>query len=222
MTVTSKEKSDYISSFEYDPELADERFAVVKEFASDREAWIRSWAAVQLVNYDSEQAKEILLHLTKDKDYLVRTEAYDSLSAFPYEDVAQVLKCAITRERSGLARGYAIMSWAVILYEMDDFSKEDILFLKKRRKAEGSYHCILDCCYALYILGDKSSLKGMLFFLNSKNYQNRCGAISLLRLIVDEENKEQITDAVIQLLSKEQSLSVKDNAERLLIELRGG
>lgn len=220
--MTNEEKLNYISNFEYDPELTNERFAVIKEFSTDHEYSLRSWAAQQLVDYSGEEAKNILLRLTRDKDYLVRTEAYDSLSAFPYEDVAQALKRAITHERSGLARGYAIMSWAVVKFEMDAVAKEDIQFLKKRRKAERSYHCILDCCYALYILGDKSALKGMLFFLNSKNYQNRCGAINLLRLIFDDDNKEQITDAIVQLLSKEEWVSVRGSAERFLQELRGG
>ena len=219
--MTYKEKNEYICGFEYDPELAAERFPIIKEFAFDNANWIRSWAAQQLVDYNNEEAKNILLHLTRDRDYLVRTEAYDSLSAFPYEDIAQVLKQAITHEKSGLARGYAIMSWAVVIYEMDAVTKEDIQFLKKRRKTEKSYHCILDCNYALYILGDKSALKGILFFLNSKNYQNRCGAINLLRLMVADDNKMQIKDAIIQLLAKEEWLSVKDCAERFLEELEG-
>ncbi len=220
MVMTYDEKNRYICSFEYDPELAEERFPIIKEFAADSESWIRSWAAMQLVDYKSEEAKNILLYLTRDKDYLVRTEAYDSLSAFPSDDVVQVLKHAITHEKSGLARGYAIISWAVVIYEMDTATNEDIQFLRKRRKSERSYHCILDCYYALYILGDKSALKGMLFFLNSKNYQNRCGAINLLRLIVDEDNKDQITDAIVQLLSKEEWVSVRSSAEIFLEELK--
>lgn len=220
--MTYDEKNRYICCFEYDPELADERFPIIKEFAADSEDWVRSWAAQQLVDYDNEEAKDILLKLTRDKDYLVRTEAYDSLSAFACDEVAQVLKRAITHEKSGLARGFAIMSWAVVIYAMDAVTKEDILFLKKRRKTERSYHCILDCCYALYILGDKSALKGILFFLNSKSYSNRFGAINLLREVVDGDNREQISNALVQYIAKEELLSAKSTAKKFLEELRGG
>ena len=120
--------------------------------------------------------------LANDKDALVRTEAYDSLSGSPSKNMQKVLKQAIVHEPNALARSYAILSWADVTQALGVHKKQKKFLkqLKKLPKIKKSEHCMLSFYYAKYVLGHKKSLKKLLAFLNSSDYQICCCAVNLL------------------------------------------
>lgn len=66
--------------------------------------------AETLVESSDEKGEQILLRLTKDHDWLVRTDACDSLCISESVDTYNLLKEIAKKDTSGLVRGYAILS----------------------------------------------------------------------------------------------------------------
>ena len=80
---------------------------------------------------DPDDLYEVLLKLACDKDELVRTEAYDSLSRFPLPEVESFLKKAIKTEKDWLACSYAISSWVENALSLFEEHSDDIVFIKE-------------------------------------------------------------------------------------------
>lgn len=161
---------------------------------------------------------KIISVFANDKDALVRTEAYDSLSEFPSKNVQKFLKHAIIHESNALARSYAILSWVDITQTLG-VRKKQKKFLKQLKKLPNmkkSEPCMLNFYYAKCLFGHKKSLKKLLAFLNSSDYQIRCSALNVLQDIASPENRQYIEPSLEQLLQQEVCDSVSENATELL------
>ena len=191
----------------------------LQKMSISSDSFVRSEAARYLMNFTGEKVKNILIRLAGDKDGLVRVEALDSLSAFYSDDVENFLMNAVKAEIDELARSYAIMSWADVVFELRHNTPESSSFIDKIMASEKSRHCRLSCCYARYIFGDKAALDQMLQFLNDSDYHIRCSLINLLWEIEDSENKSRISEAVRKLLESEKNFAVRDIAERFLADI---
>ncbi len=110
--MTNDEKIYLLNQYDNIDIFSEAQFLTLQEFSSDPEGIIRSMVASLLVHFENKAAKDILIELARDKDELVRTEAYDSLSIFIFADVEEFLVTAIRTESDSLARSYAILSWA--------------------------------------------------------------------------------------------------------------
>jgi HEAT repeat protein len=217
--MTTEEKISLLNSYDDIAVLSNKHFLILQEFSSDSDSAVRSLVAPLLVDFINETSKNILLRLAQDDDLLVRTEAYDSLAVFSFNDVEDFLKNAIQKEGDSLARSYAILSWAdVVLLLQHDLSK-NISFLQEQNDKEKSSDCQLSWCYAQYVFGDKSVLDELLSFLKNENYQIRCAAISLLNEIADENNNKLIRNALTKLLIVEDTIAVQERAKRFLSKL---
>lgn len=217
-TISSQEKFHLLTKYEHASTLSKKDFKAIAAFSKDPDAFIRSICAKLLVNFVTPQAERLLLNLANDKNALVRTEAYDSLSVFPSKKVQKTLKKAILHEKNKLACSYAILSWADITQTLGVHKKQEKFLkkLKKLPKIKKSEHCMLSFYYAKYVLGHKKSLKKLLAFLNSSDYQICCCAVNLLWDIVSPENRQSIKQALEQLLQREVCASVSENAAELL------
>lgn len=215
---TFQEKWAFLTKYENKPVLTKKNIKRICALANDKDALIRGRCAKLLVNTSASKAKHVLLTLADDKDALVRTEAYDSLSGFPSKHVQKVLKQAIVHEPNALARSYAILSWADITQALGVHKKQKKFLkqLKKLPKIKKSEHYMLSFYYARYVLGNKKSLKKLLAFLNSSDYQICCCAVNLLWDIVSPENRQSIKQALEQLLQQEVCASVSENVTELL------
>lgn len=217
--MTTEEKNNLLNSYNDIEALSSEHFSILQEFSNDADSTVRSRVAPFLVDFINEKTKTILIKLAEDDDPLVRTEAYDSLAVFPFNDVEIFLKKAIQKENDQIARSYAILSWSDVAILLQHCSAENILFLHKQKNKEKSSDCRLSWCYSQYIFGDKSVLEELLSFLKNENYQIRCATISLLNEIVDEGNNKLIRNAITKLLIAEDTIAVKERARRFLTEL---
>ena len=160
--------------------------------------------------------KAFCFGLAHDEDDLVRADAYDSLLVFPFADVLDLLEKAIICETDRLARSYAILSWVDVLVLQNDVTKEKLEFAIRVKENDKSVSCSLSWCYALYILGSKSSLKDSLRFLKNDDYRIRCSALSLLGDIIKSDNEAEIKEAVAILLLAESTEAVRSSAEQFL------
>ena len=125
-----QEKWVLLTKYESKPALTKKNTKSICVLSNDKDALIRGRCAGLLVHASASKAKRVLLTLACDKDALVRTEAYDSLSAFPSKHVQKVLKQAIVHEPNALARSYAILSWADVTQALGVHKKQK-KFLKQ-------------------------------------------------------------------------------------------
>jgi len=214
--MTEDEKVKLIDSLENIEELEDSHFEILRKLSLDGDEYIRSCCAALLINFENDESKLLLLQLAKDEDSFVRTEAYDSLGVFIDSDVANFLHSVITIELDGLARSYAILSWIDIVYMMSDNYDKEITFLKKIERSDNNSHCLLNCCYGLYLFGENGYLDKILSFLKHKNYQIRCSVLNLLKDIDDADNKEKIINSINIILISETSKAVISTAKEVL------
>ncbi len=214
--MTTDEKLALLYGYEDIP-LTNEHFLVLQSLASDRSRFVKGWVAKLLVGFETEASKHILIKLTQDKNFLVRTEAYDSLCIFAADDVAQFLKTAVEKETSAMARSYAILSWTDVKVALSNVSKEDVFFLEAHSKREQrSAFCRLHCYCGLYRFGDKTILEPILSFLKHRNYRMRCAAIHSLEELIDEDTRAVIVEAVAKQLPLETTVAVKSTIETFL------
>lgn len=214
-----KEKINLLAHYESITNLKSKHLKEILYFSKDKNAFVRSRAAALLVNFTNKNAKAALLKLARDKDTLVRIEAYDSLAVFEEKEVMDFLKTSIKQEKNKMACSYAILSWADIVATLNYELCESKLFVKKLKstsRMRASERCILSCCYAQYILGEKEQLNKIVSFMNSKNYQIRCAALNLMEDISNCDNKVFIKEQIEKLLSIEKTVAVITTAERVL------
>lgn len=210
------EKINFIDSLEDRRKLTNEQFTLLKLFSSDTDSFVRSRCAAILVNFETEQSKQLLLKLAKDQDEFVRTEAYDSLGIFIDEDIENILFYSIRTETDELAKNYAILSWINIVKVRSKINKEHIMLLKTLIQTEHSPYCRLACFYGLYIFGNEQYLKFILEFLQHEDYHIRCAAVERLDEIIAPCNERIIKNAIKKLLVHEETVAVKARAERFL------
>lgn len=213
-----QEKWTLLTKYENKTVLTKKHIKMISVFANDKDALIRGRCAKLLANASTSKAKHMLLTLASDKNTLVRTEAYDSLSEFPSKNVQKFLKQAIIHESNALARSYAILSWVDITQTLG-VRKKQKKFLKQLKKLPNmkkSEPCMLSFYYAKYLFGHKKAINKILLFLKSSDYQIRCSALNLLQDIVSPENRQYIESSLEQLLQQEVCDSVSENATELL------
>lgn len=215
-------KIDLLISYENLPRLDKKHIKKILKLSNDKESLIRDQVAALLINFsDYDISKEILLRLARDKKWLVRTEAYDSLSVFESKRVMKFLENAIQKEKNEIACAHAISVWAEIAAALDvNIPKKRVLVkkIKNTPRIQSSEHCLLACCYAQYIFGKKKALKKITGFLKSENYRIRCAAMNTLGWIMNDDNKAFIRVAIEDSLAGEYTVAVRSTAERVLKE----
>lgn len=216
--MTTEEKINLLSEYDDIAILSEEHFLILQKFSFDEDSTVRSLVASLLVDFVNEAAKNILIRLAQDDEVLVRTEAYDSLAVFPFNDVEIFLSSVMQTESDNLARSYAILSWADVTVALSRVSSELILDIEDKRALEKSTDCSLSYCYVLYIFGNKEILEELLSYLKNSDYQIRCATIALLDEIIDERNAKRIKDSLAILLITEDTVAVKTRIKRFLEE----
>jgi hypothetical protein len=207
-----QEKEELLRAYNRLSTVTKKEFKQLILLSRDRSPVIRFEVAEILFCVKNNASKKVLLKLACDKDELVRTEAYDSLSGFPLPEIGLFLKKAIQTEKDGLACSYAISSWVEIALSLFEEHSEDIVFIKellKLNKIKKSEHCLLQCYYSLYRFGEPGMLDKMLEFLQSKDYNMHFCVYDVLEDVVNDENRSMIIDALGNMLMEEESAGVR-------------
>lgn len=218
----TKEKLQLLISYEEKEELKEKHLKRLIKFSKDKDSLVRSSAASILINFENKAAKEALLELAGDKKAMVRCEAYDSLSVFHRKDVEKFLKKAVEEEENELALSYAIMSWADVAAARGKNVEEKRSYathLQRIMQIKKWNQCSMSCFYAEYVLGRKSAIEGIIYYLEGSDYRLRCGAINLLGLLAEDENRGFIKESLEKRLEHEETAAVRSAAEKLLKEI---
>ncbi len=207
-----QEKEELLRTYNRLYTITKKEFKQLILLSRDRSSAIRVEVAEILFYVKNNASKKVLLKLACDKDELVRTEAYDSLSGFPLPEIGLFLKKAIQKEKDGLACSYAISSWVENALSLFEEHSEDIVFIKellKLNKIKNSEHCLLQCYYSLYQFGEPGMLDKILEFLQSKDYNMHFCVYDVLEDIINDENRSMIIDALGNMLMEEESAGVR-------------
>lgn len=218
----TKEKLQLLIFYEEKEELKEKHLKRLIKFSKDKDPLVRSSAASLLINFENKAAKKALLGLAGDKKAMVRCEAYDSLSVFQRKDVEKFLKKAVEEEENELALSYAIMSWADVAAARGKNVEEKRSYathLQRIMQIKKWNQCSMSCFYAEYVLGRKSAIEGIIYYLEGADYRLRCGAINLLGLLAEDENRELIKESLEKRLEYEETAAVMSAAEKLLKKL---
>ena len=218
----TKKKLQLLISYEEKEELKEKHLKQLIRFSKDKDPLVRSSAASLLINFENKAAKKALLGLARDKKAMVRCEAYDSLSVFHRKDVEKFLKKAVEEEENELALSYAIMSWADVAAARGKKVEEKRNYathLQRIMQIKKWNQCSMSCFYAEYVLGRKSAIQGIIYYLEGSDYRLRCGAINLLELLAEDENRELIKESLEKRLEHEETAAVRSAAEKLLKEI---
>ena len=146
----------------------------------------------------------------------MRAEAYDTLSVYPEEKVAETLKQAAVSEPNDLVRYFALVSYGDVIQELAPGDAEQKAFFRSRLQQEQAAVCRLGCEYALYQLGEPGALKRILEYLDDPDYLVRCRAVCTLEEIANEENRGRILEAVRGRREKESAAPVRERMDELV------
>lgn len=188
-------------------------YALLRRWAQHPDALIREQVAAVLVFGAGEPGREILLKLAADSEELVRAEAYDTLSVYPEEKVADTLKQAAVSEPDDLARYFALVSYGDVIQELEPGDAEQKAFFQDRLQRDQAAVCRLGCEYALYQLGEPGALERILGYLDDPDYLVRCRAVCTLEEIADAENRGRILEAVRGRREKESAAPVRERMD---------
>lgn len=215
------EKLEIIKAIEIDKELNEHYLEILDYLSRDEVEEVRAMVAEILILSNTQKAERILIKLLSDKDELVRANAADSLCNSNSLKVFDNLKKMISRDKSSLVRGYAILSLADVAtninYDMEELTNYMIGLLSKERVAwvKVNYY------QALYKLGNKVYL-GMLFKeINSRSYRNRCAVVNSLGELLSDENAMMIKSVINERLKVEKTVAVRSSMEKLFQSLGG-
>ena len=191
----------------YEEEFDEDDYSILKELSYDKELTIRALVARILVDSSDEKGEEILLRLTNDKEWLVRTEACDSLGISESVTTYNILKKIAKKDTSGYVRGYAIFSLRDIAVKIHK-ENELIEYLEDRLKHEKVQFTKINICTVLYNLGRKEYFGKLLSMINSKKYTNRGAVVNCLKYIANESNRDMIINVLLEHKKKETAMSV--------------
>lgn len=176
---------------------------------------VRNRTAIVLGLINNKKSEDILLRLLKDKDYLVRANACDSLSNSHDESIIPILFKYIN-DPSELVRGYAILCITDIVNSIGLSSKDIIDKLEDMMKKEKKEWVLLAYYRALYMLGNKRFLSYLINGLNSADYKVQIFSINTLKELKNDSNYVEINSALLDRLAKSDPISVKDALNKAL------
>lgn len=212
----SFEKIEMIEKLESLKSFTSDDYRFLDYVSNDEDYEVRLKVAEILVKTNDVEAEKILLKLLKDKDELVRVNACDSLCNSASEEVISHLKDRISKDRSSLVKGYAILSLVDIIVRTN---KDLVLsrdFFKNMLRMQKVQWVRINIYKALYILGDEEYLEKLIEELNNRYYRNRCAVVNILSELIVDSNSKKIERALAERLQKENALAVKNSIKDII------
>jgi HEAT repeat protein len=210
----------YFDSLHTKGTLSENDLAQLKIMLVSPDAETRCLVAEVLVNGKGDQVENLLLGVLDDSDYLVRTNACDSLCGSKSPIVLDKLRKKLKRDTSALVRSYAALSIGDIAQQADMNTKELHEFLKACLAREESRSVQISLLRTLTLLGDVEHLSALLNVLQERKYQYRCASVHALEDVVTEQNEGIIFQTLKKHLEIERAPAVSSAIERFLAKLR--
>lgn len=190
--------------------------------ARDADEDMRLFLAEALCNVHTFAAEQGLLHLMDDPVMQIRAAACDSACWCSTETVLEKLLEKSLCDAC-LVRGYAVLSAADVLLNMDMVQRQKgLVQLQRIDSREKSVWVKLCCAQALYRLGDEKALYRLISGLSLHRYNYRCCAVNLLMDIASESNRKEIRAAFEKQLEAEACKMLKKKLDMCINQLRNG
>jgi len=196
-------------------QFSNEELKWLEDFSIHKEEAIRARVAVILASFTEKTGENILINLTRDKDFLVRVEACDSLSHSESLSTYKILKRVASQDKNGMVRGYAISSFSEISKTLNR-NIETSRFMMQRLEKEKVIFVRINIYKVLYDMGERQYLRCLLRSINTKVYRNRCAVVNLLAELLDNSNKQEIKNAIEERKNIEKTRAVNSTINDLL------
>lgn len=187
-------------------------------FSNDGNSLIRSMVADTLIHFHAYKIDELLYHLAKDSNSMVRASACDSLSASNSKTTINFLKKKMANDKSHVVRAYAVLALGDVCkkeYGSSSRDKDLLAFLERNLEREKQTGTKISYYKVLYMLGEKQYLNDLIKEFDNPHYLNRCAAVYSLIDIVDDYHIKDIEKKVANRLKKEPFKSVLSLLETL-------
>lgn len=186
------------------------------DFAVSDDEEVRMWLAKALAFEQSNlQTVGLLSMLSLDADAMVRVEAVDSISNFPWPQSYAIVKNALD-DNEELVRAYAVYGTASLGNKLNpnDARKS----LQSLLLTETSLRVKVDIFEGLYILGDQSALSHLIECYKCDNHHIKCAVLNALENQLNKENVNQIRGFLRNCIIENESISVTTIISKLLAE----
>lgn len=171
---------------------------------------IRMRAAEHMQYFPSQAiVKSLSEMLFRDKNYLVRIQAADSLGNMKLRSACPALVGAL-KDVNPLVRSYAASALGQIK------CRAAIQAIQRALNVEHSQVSQLGFYEAQYLLGKKSALKNIILMLNSHDYRIRCATANILGRLANHYSIKPISSALKVALKKERTGAAKSSLESSL------
>ncbi|CAM3583493.1 MULTISPECIES: HEAT repeat domain-containing protein [Saccharibacillus] len=205
---------DRLFLMQQNEESADYNF--LEKSSRDSDEFVRMEAAVALGFHYNVRAEGMLIRLADDSDWLVRTEACDSLGRGESEAVLSVLERKIRQDRSALVRAYAIHSYGDAAEALRCDPEDVAAFLESRLPREKSHWTRLALFKVLYRCGREAYLNDLLDGLKLAAFNKRCTAGNNLKEVINAANYRTIRAATLDWLGRESMPAPVEIAVKLI------
>jgi|GEM_PF-1922348 len=228
MNWSSQRQLNYLISLEKKEVLTDKDIILISTFSKeqdrsilskDEEISIKSEVASQLVRFESEFCKNVLLNLTYDENVLVRVEACDSLCIYNDKEVFNRLLELSTKDRC-LVRNYAVMSMADVAVNGDFNINKTIELLWINLLREKSKRVKMGYYYAFCVLGNREYYDVILQHLSHNTCQIRCVAINNLLELVEEDEYDKTLQCLIDCEKNEKDTVVRNSLSKAINHIK--
>ena len=196
-----------------------EELDILEVFSKDSDEDIRSDVAKLLVNFTDKRGEGILLELAKDTDYLVCTEACDSLSQSSSYSTQKFLMKIVSEDNDKLLKGYAINSIGEISIKLNN-SEEIIDYLEGILKDEEVVFIKINILKSLCLLGREVYINNLIELLDTENYQNRCAVLHSLEEVITDKNMELVYDALKRRRNIEKEYAVTSSIDNIMENMK--
>ncbi len=178
---------------------------------------LRQRIAESLINADPEEAWPLLKRLSDDGEWLVRTEACQTLGDNDGEAAAELLLDRAAHDPEELVQVYALHSLGELLERGGPKKRarltEALLAMEREEKSPRLRLALQEALYR----GDRGEarLGEILQALKSPDYTLRCSALNSLEILLTPENREPIYQEILRLKKTEPTPAVQSAIARL-------
>lgn len=211
-----EDKFELIEKIKNLDSLSGKEIRILDALSYDKDQTIRSEVAETLENFNSTEAKKILLRLLNDKSGLVRAVTCDSFRFSGSVKILNLLVKKMINDKCPLVRGYAASSIADLIININETRESYIEFFERFLNTEKDKWVKINIYRSLYILGATSYLQTLIQELNSRSYKNRVAVVNILYEIYSEDNQEQIVKTLTERLEIEKTVAVKSVIDEVL------
>ena len=191
--------------------------SLIEKFSKSQDHSIREDLAILLCDFKNNHSRKTLISLAHDKDYLVQSEALDSLSYFESDEVTNtMLNCM--ESRHPMVRGYAYLGYSWTCYKKNKKYAREKLSKIKEKDSWARINLLL----GLALLGENECINKLIKMYPLYSYINKIRLLNGFGEIyeyIDTEDKRRICFFVNSISTSTMGVAELEAYHRLVEDL---